>query len=187
MGFLILEGADGAGKTTLAGHLERRYHVRVKHLGPPQRGTERLAEIINHTFGPDFGGRREPTVVFDRLHFGAMTYGPVFRGGPDLTEFEWTAFEHVLAMHGAAVVLCDPGIDEIIENVANKQDPNDPNVRFHQTGLQPRVWNLMEDAYVRSSLPKMVYDYRGDEALEIVEKFVEFQLGWAPAETGAAA
>lgn len=186
MSFLVLEGADGSGKTTLAAHLERRYHVRVKHLGPPERGTERLAEIMNHVYAPDFGNRREGKAVFDRLHFGAVTYGPVFRGGADLTWYEWDAFEHSLIMHGCALILCDPGIETILRNVDSK-GADAPHPGFHDTSKQGTIWNLMEDAYVRSALPKMAYDYTVDGALNIVEKFVEFQTGWEPKSEGAAA
>lgn len=68
---LILEGPDGAGKTTLAQHFVRQGHS-YSHEGPPKR-SDLLQYYANVLLSSG------PNTVFDRLYLGELVYGPIYR------------------------------------------------------------------------------------------------------------
>ncbi|MFC9913959.1 hypothetical protein [Streptomyces sp. NPDC127197] len=77
---VVIEGCDGAGKSTLATHLAREYGFTVVHcprtpdsVGLPQRYQELLA--------------RPGHLVLDRSFLSELAYGPLYRGGSRIT---WT-------------------------------------------------------------------------------------------------
>lgn len=74
---IILEGADGTGKTTLARLLETKYGFRYHHEGPPPKGVD-LLRYYAHIFYT--ACKETQPVVFDRLHVGEAVYGPILRG-----------------------------------------------------------------------------------------------------------
>lgn len=93
---IVLEGVDGAGKTTLAEALGGRYVHHSQPKGHPLEDYER--ELQYHL--PE-----DELLVVDRLHWGEMVYGPLYRGESRLG---WPGFMHVemlLQARGAVRVL----------------------------------------------------------------------------------
>ena len=74
----ILEGPDGAGKTTLARDLERAAPGGYRHAGP----TDQLPVLARRMFD-DCPLYHEVDVVWDRAHLGNHVYGLLDRGGSD--------------------------------------------------------------------------------------------------------
>ncbi len=72
---IIIEGPDGAGKTTLAkGFKEYEYH----HEGPPSLGYNLLQYYTNLLEQAD-------NTIFDRHALSELVYGPLLRGGSRVT------------------------------------------------------------------------------------------------------
>lgn len=126
---IILEGVDGAGKTTLANELVRRVRdADYVHRSQPQGDI--LTEYEDTlTYVP--GGR---SVVADRWHWGELVYGPVYRGGSALTPAQFTHVELFLRSRGVVVVLVDPGLDTVKERLATRGET------FLQPGDVELVW-----------------------------------------------
>jgi len=76
---VVLDGPDGAGKTTLAKIICKQYGMWYRHEGPPPPGVP----VFQHYSGL-LEQTTEPT-VFDRLHVGELVYGPLLRGASGLT------------------------------------------------------------------------------------------------------
>ncbi len=104
-GIILVEGADGAGKTTLVDHLvaqhgARRMHGRVWvdmtrwHRGMLRRA-ERLAE-------------EGELVVLDRHWVSELVYGPIFRGGPHYSNTTAAEFDYAIRGAPGVYVLCVP-------------------------------------------------------------------------------
>ena len=100
-GIIVLEGADGTGKTTLAKHLVEKHGARYLHLGIHKdiwawhvaalRLAARLAD--------------DHLVVIDRHWVSEQVYGQVFRGGPAY-DLGARCLDRVLQKHGALMIVC---------------------------------------------------------------------------------
>jgi len=84
---VVLEGPDRVGKTTLARLIARRMrdlgrNSMVVHRGAPQPGDHPLRDyaIPIAVYTPTTSDDHEThSIVCDRLHYGDLTYGPVYR------------------------------------------------------------------------------------------------------------
>lgn len=114
---IIIEGPDGAGKTTLARNLQRLslrpygYH----HEGPPPAGADPLEYyarlLLSH---------RVPT-IFDRCHLGEVVYPPILRGtSSTLTNRGLRLMRRLVDGIGAKVVVCLPPLDVVRYRWAEK-------------------------------------------------------------------
>lgn len=100
---IILEGPDGAGKTTLAEQLRTVYDLGYHHEGPPPNGANPLwyyGGVLN-----SFRGNR---MVMDRLALGERVYGPIYRNRDGVGEAGWRLFTRLVRAAGAVQVLCLP-------------------------------------------------------------------------------
>lgn len=110
-GIIILEGADGTGKTTLAKALVEKYggiyiHNRYhKEIWPFFMASMRWA--IRES--------QRRLVVIDRHWISECIYARVYRGG---SKHSWDvrAFYRVLRRYGALYVICAPPVDAVVEN-----------------------------------------------------------------------
>lgn len=107
--FIIIEGADGTGKTTLAnklaGYLEHSpgRFVTQLHRGVPKGDPIDEYETAVKGYVP--GGTVH--VIADRWHIGEMIYGPLYRGGSGLGRAGFRHVELFLRSRGALTVICD--------------------------------------------------------------------------------
>lgn len=95
---LILEGPDGAGKSTAANLMQTTH--RIIHHGPPKPGEDLFKTYLYALLKAD------PNTVFDRLFHGEQVYGPIFRGVSQLTHGQVAYLELVAAQRGAVVAWC---------------------------------------------------------------------------------
>jgi hypothetical protein len=100
-GIIILEGADGTGKTTLARALVKRYDAFYIHNGLwPDIWKRHLATV-------DLAIKRsqKQLVIIDRLWLSEQIYGDTFRDGPAY-DLGARCLDRALLRYGAVTVLC---------------------------------------------------------------------------------
>ena len=111
---IVLEGADGTGKTTLAKRLCDRLNASYIHMSVP--------DPINKPFDY-WWSRIEPilargskALVIDRLLWSEEVYGSLFRGGSALTDLDRWQLEGWLLAQGAVIVRCRPPLEVVLKN-----------------------------------------------------------------------
>ena len=117
MNLIILEGPDGAGKTTLANELEKCGCAYV-HFGVPPLGEDLFKWFLK----PLLDAREFQSVVFDRLHLSDRIYGPLMRGDSPLTELHERLIERYLYARGGQVVICLPPWRTVLNNWLKNQE-----------------------------------------------------------------
>jgi thymidylate kinase len=131
--WIILEGADGSGKSTLSRELLKHVHKsRIVHLGPPKSPETALDECLR---GEDDviakyrpGAAYSQSLICDRLHWGSPVYGPIFRpesdinGWGDLGPDGWQYVEMFVAARGGITVMIDVDAQVAIERLNARGD-----------------------------------------------------------------
>lgn len=108
---IILEGPDGAGKSTLAKQLAEAFQLRIHHEGPPPKDVN----VLQH-YGRILDAARGQNVVFDRLYVGERVYGPVVRGEDRLGDDGYKRMRQLSWAVGALEVLCLPAFETCLQN-----------------------------------------------------------------------
>jgi thymidylate kinase len=112
---IVLEGVDGAGKTTLAQRMVaaaelRGYEAEIWHRGVPVRHPLQEYELDLEL---DYGGNTERRlIVCDRWHLGQIVYGELYRN--DLKDSNLGTTWHVDALlqaYGAMQLVVSPPLD----------------------------------------------------------------------------
>jgi hypothetical protein len=148
--YIVFDGADGTGKTTLAKEVARRTGAGYVHCGPPDRpALEYYLRKLRSVEGP---------AVVDRLHLGSYCYGLPFRNTADLTEFEEWLIEGFLWAHGALLVYCTVPPDVVDRNLARGPDNADA-VIYEDPGKRAEVRRLYEERMLTTELLSVRYDY----------------------------
>lgn len=135
---IVLEGVDGAGKTTLTDRL-------LKHL--PYETTRRLR---SGPLGQDpfreyewrLKGYRpfsEENIIADRWHVGELVYGPLYRGHSRLTAAGARHVEMYLDKLGAHKVVVTASIDDITNRLKTR---GDDFVKMEHVGL---IWDFYNE------------------------------------------
>jgi thymidylate kinase len=108
----MLEGPDGAGKTTLARDLEKQGYNYVHNTVPTVDDEKKLFEL----FFKQLEGTTEPT-VFDRFHLSNRIYEPVMRPGHfSLREEQYEKMDAYAFEKGIQVVICLPPWQTVLSN-----------------------------------------------------------------------
>ena len=122
---IILEGVDGAGKSTLADaliteHKSRHgsYRAKVLHRGPLDKDRDPLDEYENSLeySAADFAS----LTVCDRWYLSEMIYGPLYRGRSRLDEFRWVHVNKFLEARGALKIVVTAKASTIIERLDSR-------------------------------------------------------------------
>lgn len=161
MGY-VLEGPDGAGKTTLAKQLARDHHLGYCHFGPPQQ--KPLDEYLGWLVHQDrtLGHRR----VIDRFHLGESVYGPIFRGTEPLSVHELCTLEWALTVRGYTLVHVTKSLNHLVDSI---QVRGDEMVQVNQLGkIIEGYWSIMQESF----MPRLTYDWP-DELPTWPEKWAE--------------
>lgn len=125
---IILEGTDGAGKTTLAKQLVTEVEAHgesheILHAGPPETGLS-----VFEQYALPLLERREQIakpdhlLILDRWHLGELIYGPLLRGKSALEPEQFAYLELLLQSLGAVKVVVNATDSAIRSRVGAHRD-----------------------------------------------------------------
>lgn len=132
---IILEGPDGAGKTTIAGKLKKRDPTaKYVHTGPPTRSNENLLVTYAQVLY-DALCRKENTII-DRLHIGESIYGPIYRGRDLLGQEGQAVLRGIITQYGIIEVLCMPPLGTAKQNFKKNHEGSPESLRLYELVYQ---------------------------------------------------
>lgn len=101
----IIEGPDGAGKTTLVEQLRKsNYNAVVKHFGAPQTPEE--ADNYYKVYANAINDKRDDEVlIFDRSWYSDMVYGPVMRNREEMTQEHADMLSAMVVARGGGIII----------------------------------------------------------------------------------
>lgn len=167
---IIVEGPDGAGKTTFVESLQRELahnprgaeDIITLHCGPPSDHV--YAEYTkNHLHG--YSPMQLTHVVCDRWHWGELIYGPMLRGESKLDRHGFDRVEHYLARRGAVVAFLTEKAQILARRV---EERGDELVKVDQLPYLVAAYDVVASW---SRLPVLV----GPTTQEIIETAVAFE------------
>jgi thymidylate kinase len=164
---VILEGPDGAGKSTLAVGLTRLMGYRYMHFSAPGKG-ESFDDVCRERVHEIFTSGE--SLIIDRFHLSERVYGPILRGVDTMSEtFEQVMWEHVRPV----VVLCLPPYQTAFANWAKRKSENGELV------VKSEHYEAVYLAYenIRTTLPILQYDYTRDSIAALYERLSVFAFG----------
>lgn len=113
MRHFIIEGPDGAGKTTYSKVICEKFGLEYHHEGPPPTGVDIFRHYLRLLERP------QPT-CFDRLHLGELVYGPVLRGssGVGFEQCRYLSSQALVTVCLPPMTVCMSGLheEEFIKN-----------------------------------------------------------------------
>lgn len=116
---IILEGPDGAGKTTLAYQLAEMLDARYVHLGP-MASVKDVSRIYVEAMLPAIQGYQP--VVMDRAWFSEAPYGAVFREGKLRNDLVIDAMlERIVLACTGAVIYCNTDPKRLVESFTSRK------------------------------------------------------------------
>jgi thymidylate kinase len=161
---IIIEGPDGAGKSTLCGALKNSGIVdkvlpspRITSKGDPDRMKYETRRYL-HLYGQNH------TIAVDRFLFSEMVYGKVLRGKSSFSRLEYLNTLLEIMTTGSIVIFCLP------EKLNFKKDEN-PRVIESIEQLRKEYEACVEDSAFSTS---RTYVYKWDEkrSFDRVVKFI---------------
>lgn len=136
MAGIVVEGPDGAGKTTLVRELRNKLQWPVVHVVQPKYpNVKQMLDLI-----------RCSPIIFDRFHMSPVIYGRVLRDGPELSAYDLWAIEGSLKAHSYINVVCVADAETMAKNNAKA----------------PQLWEAVRDIDVTRELGE---EYRHFESL----------------------
>jgi len=137
---VIVEGPDGAGKSTVAENLDGFETI---HFGPVTDPYYEYREALKYAVGRD--------VVFDRIWPSEVVYGEALRDGSRLKEPHLRLLRRQALSEGVVFIKCRPPENVVVANVEESKQ---------MSGVKPFV-NKIYDGYAsyKTPLPVITYDY----------------------------
>lgn len=162
---IIIEGPDGAGKTTLVEKLLKHYDFARE--GP--RGTRDRSLLYTVTVPDTFGAInrairatsspsttvRRDLCVWDRLYFSEMVYAPIVGRPCEFSTGQQDFIGAILETIGCPIILCLPPVETVKENALAAEQMK--GVKENIEG----IWRAYDDLYYTMPNQTAVYDYTG--------------------------
>lgn len=148
---IVIEGSDGTGKTTLSDALcealseTRHIELTQHHFSQPVRHPLAEYELFLDAYRPGAGQH----YIIDRLHWGEIVYGELYRNGGQLTSAGFWHVEQYLRSRGAIMVHATGDPDTVIARQADKGEDFLQAVDADQawTRFEELAGNSLQDVY----------------------------------------
>ena len=106
---IILEGPDGAGKTTLANKLRQQTGFMILHRSQPKTEEDKRRMMDEYVQVLKSG----KSCILDRCCYSEMVYGPVMRDDSVISYPQMYVLEQILAKHGGLVIHCTGSLQDL--------------------------------------------------------------------------
>lgn len=165
MSIILLEGPDGAGKTTLAQTSFKDYQY--LHHGAyetPQAAFIAYDELLSSILQNTVRGICHNNIVIDRLHISERIYGTYFHG-KRMEDWRYSYIDNLCLTAGIQVVICLPPWDVVEQNWEN----NRQNEMIQDLCKLKEIYIVYKDIVDKAShnfytrMPVSVYDYTEEE------------------------
>lgn len=157
----VLEGPDGAGKSTMALRIQKIYQaygcdVPVVHSGPKGSLAEMYSEAVELL-------KTHHTVIMDRSPISEMAYGPVLRGKILGDEVDWRLWHQFFEEHDAVGVWMTADLETLTkrafargETFINAEQLADIKKAYDQLALDDFGWYKVYPNEVSKFLDQVV-------------------------------
>ena len=167
---IIVEGPDGAGKSTLIRALHQRFPAaHLIHHGPLPGLTE-IAPIYHDAITANAG-----LTIIDRAWVSEMIYGAVCRDGQDRVGLAYRRMlERVALGRGVLEILCLPSMRTCERVFLARQDDEYPT---SVEQLRHVYSHYQVYAATRARLPRVTYNYTTSSTEDLIHT-VGLSIGW---------
>ena len=108
---IIIEGADGSGKSTFAKLLSEKFGFPIVHRDKPKNEQEKKQMFDMYLSEAKKGSN----AIYDRYMYSEQVYGPIMRDASFINIEQMYEVEVELAKTGAIVIFCDHKITTLWE------------------------------------------------------------------------
>jgi thymidylate kinase len=160
---IIIEGPDGAGKTTLAESLSEMLNARIVHFG-----TDKESKTLINKYTEIMLSSQNENLIIDRLWISEMIYSKVMReGNCRLTQVEINILSYIFYEMRGRLILCLPDYDiclaNYLRNIENEYISN--QTLYTQVYLEYFKATVNQEKYLPGRFSKLnnVYTYNYTE------------------------
>ena len=167
--FVIIEGLDRSGKSTLANSIKNKLdYFEIIHCSKPKTDDpyQEYLEMFQKYDGKD--------VIFDRFYLGEYVYSNLYRGGCKITPFQFWTLD-MLAQRNAACLIYSKTSPEVI--LKRCIDTNEGKDVFDFEKDIDKASNLFDEIIKSSCLSESCCE-QYDSSFHTQDEFVEYTISY---------
>lgn len=172
---VIIEGPDGAGKTTLVQHLVDRFGLEIGERGTTDRNLlYTVTRMDTYTALSRAVHGAEAPRIWDRLFYSELIYPEVSANGRDcqFNESEVSFVQRVINAIRCPVVVCLPPIDVVRANVKHTKQMDGVTDKIDE--IWARYHEFWDFGYFPD--PVLLYDYTGKHRAGADLEDIEYEV-----------